>query len=955
MRKSTRVKALAVLVAASCAGVTATTVSSQGIFSDDPAQPSAVAEEPSYFVEFVEDGALQYHGGLGSLRGTSPQVTGAATFDAQNADVRAYVEYLEYALSNHVAAIGARLGRSVNVTHKYFYTHSGIALQLSAAEATDVARMPGVKSVKQSGFDQLDTFRGPEFIGAGTIWGMPPVGGINTNYGQGVRIAVLDSGANSAHPSFANDASCGFSVGSPKLYAASCATATGPGGACNGPNPEADATSSSHGVHTAGTAGGNILVAATTTPAPVIPAPYTQIAGVAPCAGVDSYKVCNTAQGTCATIDTIAAVNNAIARASLGVKALNFSISGGTAPWTTGESDRAFLEAINAGIFVAASAGNTRTETPDPVGQVNHLGPWTMTVANSYHDLNPAAKISVTAPTVADGLQNLIMNKGSTTPEGTVLTNQPTRVYTTNIEGCTASGGIAAGTFTGAIAVIRRGTCNFSEKITNAVNAGAVAVIITNNQAGGISMDTTGAPTTAPAYSISSQAVGNQLISYLTTNATTSTATFDPTGRLPDKLADSSLRGPTRAAVGDITKPDISGPGTSIYAAARAADGNYIYLSGTSMSGPHVAGAGALLRAVRPTWTPTEVKSALQMTAKRTGWKDTGAAPWDADDAGSGRVDLTKAASAGLVMDETYANFLAANPTGGTINMKALNIPSVRNMDCNPNCTFTRTVKSTLAGSSTWNVTFETTSGIEATVTPATFTLAAGATQALTIVVSPGGYGPSMAAPNAPGFGHVVLTEAAAQSPAEHITVAIRGVRDGIFKDGFDPSGPVGNPNHVTFTLNAPVHDSLNGTCIKWLTGVVRDNLASCTGDDFNPYTVTATPRQLSFFWNYIGATANRGGAASGSAYVVAPAGTVIGPSTTFIDTSSSGPTSAWRVTGGIDGYLGFRFLNTATSTINYGYVRINNVGAVGTSGMPATIVSYTFDNSGAPITVPGP
>ena len=64
-------------------------------------------------------------------------------------------------------------------------------------------------------------------------------------------------------------------------------------------------------------------------------------------------------------------------------------------------------------------------------------------------------------------------------------------------------------------------------------------------------------------------------------------------------------------------------------------------------------------------------------------------------------LDLTKAARAGLVMNETFANFLAANPdTGG--DPETLNIPSVRNMNCTPSCTWTRTVRNTRNVPSNW-------------------------------------------------------------------------------------------------------------------------------------------------------------------------------------------------------------------------------------------------------------
>ena len=124
--------------------------------------------------------------------------------------------------------------------------------------------------------------------------------------------------------------------------------------------------------------------------------------------------------------------------------------------------------------------------------------------------------------------------------------------------------------------------------------------------------------------------------------------------------------------------------------------------SGTSMSSPHVAGLAALLKNLHPDWTPMEVKSALQTTAKLEGLKDDEVTPWNVDDVGSGRAQVDKAVAAGLVLDETYARFLAANPSGGSINIKELNVPSMRNMNCVPNCSFVRTFTSTLGAASTW-------------------------------------------------------------------------------------------------------------------------------------------------------------------------------------------------------------------------------------------------------------
>ena len=66
-----------------------------------------------------------------------------------------------------------------------------------------------------------------------------------------------------------------------------------------------------------------------------------------------TYKVCGD-QG-CFGSDSVAAVQKAITD---GVNVINFSISGGDNPY--GDAvELAFLDAYNAGVFVAASAGNS--------------------------------------------------------------------------------------------------------------------------------------------------------------------------------------------------------------------------------------------------------------------------------------------------------------------------------------------------------------------------------------------------------------------------------------------------------------------------------------------------------------------------------------------------------------------------------------------------------------------
>ncbi|MEO6075183.1 MAG: S8 family serine peptidase, partial [Dokdonella sp.] len=728
-----------------------------------------------YIITFSEPGALYYTGGVSSIKGTAPDaaVNGDRKFHANSQDAVAYRSFLRDTQQARIADISSLVGHPLKVSHHYEITMNGIAAELTAAEAGLVSHAPGVKSIEQEKIYHTDTYRGPAFIGAPTIWNAPLPGG-NINRGKGVVVGVLDSGVNSASPSFADEASCAYTGAEKKLLSAvDCSVVTA--GVCAGPN--AEAVDSGHGVHTASTAAGAVVTNAAS-PSPDLPAPYTQMSGVAPCASIRTYKVCP--GSTCPGADIIGGVNSAIAD---GVDVINFSISGGTSPWN--DNDRNFLDALNADILVSASAGNTSASVTNPVGQVNHRGPWVMTVAASTQDVNQGPGLSATGPgTPPANTQKIPTQTGSNTTTVVPFANSEMRWNAANPIGCTSTGGFPAGFFTGSVALISRGSCAFTEKAANAAAAGATAMFVYNNTFGTINMNTDGA--TIPTYSMTKVA-GEALVAFITASGPTPVTTkleAKIAGPVQgDVLADFSFRGPTPGNLADLTKPDITGPGVNIYAAGRVADGNFFTISGTSMSAPHLAGSAALIRAVQPNWTPTEVKSAIMLTAKIAGFKENGTDPWNVDDVGNGRVDLNFASTAGLVMNETGANFLAANPTGGTINVKDLNLPSVRNMACTPDCTFTRTVRSTLTTAANWSTSFVTAGGVSATVTPASFTIPPGGTQVLTIKVTPTGV--PIVAP-AVGFGNIMLTAAGGASPAEHITVAIRGTGDVIFANGFD-------------------------------------------------------------------------------------------------------------------------------------------------------------------------
>jgi plastocyanin len=134
------------------------------------------------------------------------------------------------------------------------------------------------------------------------------------------------------------------------------------------------------------------------------------------------------------------------------------------------------------------------------------------------------------------------------------------------------------------------------------------------------------------------------------------------------------------------------------------------------------------------------------------------------------------------------------------------------------------------------------------------------------------------------------------------------------------------------------------GGSVNWTTG------ATCACDtssyDFNVYGVT----NVQFYWPK--GPELRGGVTrdGGFTYAVLGAGAVIDASSQFIQGILATHTAAWRTEAGVDGFLGFRFVNPDTAQVNYGYVRLVTTGA---TGLPATIVGWAYDADGGPITIP--
>ncbi|MBN1921454.1 MAG: S8 family serine peptidase [Anaerolineae bacterium] len=730
------------------------------------------ATEPALYIVQLEGAPLaSYRGGVRGLQATSPAVTGESKLDVKSAASQAYLDYLAEQQDQFLTSLQQTLGRSAAVQRTLRHAYNGLIVTLTPEEAAKVAQLPGVLRVVRNYTRYLQTDTSPEYLNAVGIWDGSNTGALPGTMGEGIVAGIIDTGINMDHPSFADVGDDGYDHTNPLgagTYTGWCDPAHpnySPSLVCNdkligvysypssGGNPEDD---NSHGSHTASTTAGNVIFSPTLT----VGLTFNQMSGMAPHANIIAYDVCN-ASG-CQGDSILAAINDAVAD---GVDVINYSIGGGPYdPWADPDS-QAYLAARDAGVFVATSAGN---DGPG-AGTVGSPGnsPWMTTVANGTHDRG-------------FGPNGVVDMQGGTPPAdmpGTGVSPEYTAriVYAADYGNAlcglgdqeTPTNPFAPGTWDGEIVVCDRGTYYLVDKAANVRAAGAGGVIIANTSATGAQTYTTdlGMPGTH-VTSDNADLLRAWLVAS-NTNVYTATITASPIMHNPawgDIMNDSSSRGPNVNA--NVLKPDIMAPGTNILAAYAGDADAFGLMSGTSMASPHVAGAGALMSAVHPDWTPAEVQSALMMTSWTSNLlKEDGVTPADPFDVGAGRLDLTGAALAGLVLNETTTGYADADPAAGG-DPTALNIASLANASCLQDCSWDRTFRNTTAGSVVWTVTFA--GDVPMAASPVSFTVAAGASQLVEFTAD------VSALPNDVWvFGTVILTPDDDSLPVQHLPVAV--------------------------------------------------------------------------------------------------------------------------------------------------------------------------------------
>ncbi|MEJ7582759.1 MAG: S8 family serine peptidase [Acidimicrobiales bacterium] len=736
-------------------------------------------------VKLDYDSLATYAGTVKGLAATSPASTGSS-LDTSSSAGRAYTSYIEGREADFEARLrtvspSARIGRKLRTVY------GGVGLIVPAADVAEIAQLPGVVAVQRDARRQLLTDSSPEFIGAHTLY--DHLGSTDRNAGQCVIVGILDSGSWPEHPSYIDTeglpAPPARADGAPRVcdFGDNPLTAPTDVFACNNKliggqpfldtynafgfpenYPDSARDGNGHGTHTSSTSAGSYVAEA-----PIFGIDRGPIHGIAPGAYLSVYKVCGT-EG-CFGTDSAAAVGASIED---GVRVINFSISGGESPLTD-VVELAFLDAYQAGVFVAASAGNSGPGAATAA----HLSPWVTTVAASTQSRAFQSTLTLTEGADTLDLVGASITEGVDVPTPVVSAAAPPYSNPLCLDAA------PPGTFTGKIVVCERGPGR-AQKGFNVLQGGAVGMILYNPTTQETLTDNHFLPTV---HLEGPQ--GAQLLAFLAANPTTvATFTDGEKGTAQgDVITSVSSRGPGGVAI----KPDITAPGAQILAGntptpdevAGGPPGEYFQaIAGTSMSSPHIAGSAALVAALHPDWGPGQIKSALMTTASTDVVKEDTVTPADPFDHGSGRVDLTKAGDPGLTFSESAARmfvFTADPRLSVDINQPSVNAPVMPG-----SITTQRVARNTTDGPLTFTATTSAPPGSRIGVVPSSFTVRAGGSVNLSITIDGGRLEPGQY------FGQIALHETSGDREL-HLPVAFNR------QQGSVAMSQICNPTTVAF------------------------------------------------------------------------------------------------------------------------------------------------------------
>ncbi|PSL05864.1 subtilase family protein [Haloactinopolyspora alba] len=559
----------------------------------------------------------------------------AAEVSAHRAELRA--------AHRELLAAAADAGVRARTRHEFTDLVDAVAMTVAEADVRRLEALPGVADVVPDGRVRSATDVSVPLVGAPEVWQRADADGTPAR-GAGTTVAVLDSGIDYTNPSLGGAFGPGNKVVAGHDYV----------------NGDADPMDDNgHGTHVAGIIAGD-----------------GDVTGVAPDARLTAYKVLDAGGGGYES-DVIAGLEDAVDPANPH-RADVVNLSLGSPGDGTDPIGLAATAATEAGVVVVAAAGNA--------------GPGAHTV---------------TSPAIADGVVAVGASaSGLSVPSARMVepreepiqafrapysASPPEQTLTgelVDVGDGTAEDYDRVGDVTGKVVAYRarvpRGMANVSPALIDqarlAEERGAIALLAYSGGSSGPVV--AGAGSREPVLSDGTEpgtvdvplrgaesgdsfrmdrivVMGLRATQWsrLSRDLADGTVRIAVSGEdVTDRIAGFSSRGPTDEYE---LKPDLVAPGVEIrstWPLAQWEPGVY-RLSGTSMAGPHVAGAAALVRQLHPEATVADVGSRLVGSAKAV----EGVGPATA---GAGRLDVAAAASADVVADPASVSMGLADLSG---------------------------------------------------------------------------------------------------------------------------------------------------------------------------------------------------------------------------------------------------------------------------------------------------
>ena len=526
-------------------------------------------------------------------------------------------------------------GQKLDITDQFTYITNSVIINTEFGNLTEIAKLPGVKSVFLTPVYQpcqTQDVSFPYTVSSGAMSNVPDVwNNADLGYtGTGMTIAILDTGLDMDHPSFAADPELNENSWTVEYVASKMdmlnatlinenLTAEDLYYSAKVPftfdyvlgtvDVNHDPNVGDHGSHVAGIAGANAVEG-------------SNVVGMAPDAQIIVMKVFSPTGGAYMN-HILAALEDAMA---LGCDVANLSLGSAAGFSSTDtEIDAIFARIADSDIIVDIAAGNEGTSSYDnmwdtdlnPTDQIDNgtiSSPATyqnaMSVASVDNKIVPGAYF-----TLADGHKVFYMDSveylyGETYLNLMALVGE--NLDYVIVPGLGTEEDFAQVDVAGKVAVVKRGDLSFAEKCFNAEANGAIACLIWNNKTEDIftfGMTTAADDGLIPSIPVAlitledGQKMADAAAKYMCASEEVGYRT-DANGGQMSSFSSWGVTPDLRLV------PDISGVGGNVYSCYD--NGMYGIMSGTSMASPQVAGVTALvlqyLREQFPDATEDEVR-----------------------------------------------------------------------------------------------------------------------------------------------------------------------------------------------------------------------------------------------------------------------------------------------------------------------------------------------------------